>query len=146
MHSRLAGITTLQADIIQRGDEAALVSQFARETGRPVLMAGDFNMPVESCIYQKCWGDFSNAFSATGWGWGFSKYTRWHGVRIDQIAGDQQWQFSECYVAGNIGSDHLPVVARAALSPSPQDSGLMPVQLGSLQPAPKLPAPKIEQQ
>lgn len=118
LHSRLAGIPELKSAIIQRDDEAALVSRLARVTGRPVLLAGDFNMPVESHIYQKCWGDFSNAFTSSGWGWGFTKYTRWHGVRIDQIVGDQQWKFSECHVAGDVGSDHLPVIARVVLRAS----------------------------
>ena len=116
MHARLAGIPELQAAITQRGDEAGLVSQFARETDRPMILSGDFNMPVESRIYQKCWGDCRNAFSSCGWGWGYTKYTRWHGVRIDQIVGDRRWQFSQCYVAADVGSDHLPVIARAALS------------------------------
>jgi vancomycin resistance protein VanJ len=111
LHARLAGITELNAVNRQRGEEAELVSRFVQEGDGPLLLAGDFNMPVESQIYRKYWGKNENAFSTCGWGWGFTKYTRWHGVRIDQMVAVEGVKFSHCHVGGDVGSDHRPVIA-----------------------------------
>ena len=43
-----------------------------RATG-PLVIAGDFNLPVESAIYRNYWGGFRNAFSDCGRGFGHSK-------------------------------------------------------------------------
>jgi hypothetical protein len=49
------------------------------------LVAGDFNLPIESAIYRQYWGDYTNAFSRSGIGTGRTKSTRLFGVRIDHI-------------------------------------------------------------
>ena len=33
----------------------------------PVLIAGDFNLPVDSRIYAESWSGYLNAFSTAGW-------------------------------------------------------------------------------
>ena len=54
-------------------------------SGRPVVVAGDFNLPVESGIYRADWQDFQNAFSRCGRGFGYTKFTSMHGIRIDHV-------------------------------------------------------------
>ncbi len=86
----------------------------------PVIIAGDFNMPVESAIYRQVWGGYDNAFSKTGSGFGWTEHARYRGVpmavRIDHIltGGGLVPQF--CEVGPDIGSDHLPVIADVARS------------------------------
>ena len=75
------------------------------------LLAGDFNMPVESAIYGQCWSRFSNAFDAVGLGLGHTKFTRWRGVRIDHILAGPGWRFRRCWVGPDVHSDHHPVIA-----------------------------------
>ena len=76
---------------------------------------GDFNMPIESTIYRRCWSGLSDAFSMAGWGFGFTKISEklgWsYGARIDHILFCEPWQCLHCWVGGEIGSDHLPLLA-----------------------------------
>ena len=86
-------------------------SQWVRESPHPVLVAGDFNLPVDSRIYGEAWSGFLNAFSTAGLGVGHSKYTRWIGVRIDHILTSPEWYVEACRVGPAVGSDHLPLLA-----------------------------------
>ena len=42
------------------------------------ILAGDFNLPVDSAIYREYWSGYRDAFSDAGWGFG---YTEWPRVR-----------------------------------------------------------------
>lgn len=80
------------------------------------FLAGDFNMPIESHIYREFWGEPTNAFSAAGWGLGFTKHTRWHGVRIDHIlVANGEIGVVNAHVGPAFRSDHCSVVAELAL-------------------------------
>lgn len=77
----------------------------------PVLIAGDFNVPTESIFYHDYWGTKLNAFSVAGTGLGHTKFTRWHGVRIDHILSDASWTPVHSKVCADVGSDHHPLIA-----------------------------------
>ncbi|MFH1919637.1 MAG: endonuclease/exonuclease/phosphatase family protein [Planctomycetota bacterium] len=81
----------------------------------PVVIAGDLNMPTDSTIYRQCWSDRNNAFTISGWGLGHTKQSAVpgceFGVRIDHILTGPEWLASRCWVAADVGSDHLPLVA-----------------------------------
>jgi endonuclease/exonuclease/phosphatase (EEP) superfamily protein YafD len=95
-----------------RGQESEVGGQRSEITGRlPVIVAGDFNMTPESVIYRRRFGHLQNAFSTAGWGWGGTKFTRIHSVRIDHVLADDHWQIARCEVGPDVGSDHRPVVA-----------------------------------
>jgi len=85
----------------------------------PVIIAGDFNTPVESNIYRSVWNDFTNAFSKVGFGYGWSQRVSVRGffysTRIDHILTGKRLTplFSE--VGPDIGSDHHPVIADLAM-------------------------------
>jgi endonuclease/exonuclease/phosphatase (EEP) superfamily protein YafD len=91
------------------------VSRFAREQVQAEIVAGDFNMPVESAIYRQLWRGYRNAFSWVGSGYGYTKWSEKrglsYGLRIDHVLCSQKFQPVRCWVARDIGSDHLPVVA-----------------------------------
>lgn len=111
------GESELRTVIDKRRQESLYVREQIKSFAAPTLIAGDFNMPVNSQIYRTCWKDYTNAFSSTGIGWGFTKYTCWHGVRIDQVLADGQWDFRQCRVGGPLGSDHRPVIADVVYLP-----------------------------
>jgi endonuclease/exonuclease/phosphatase (EEP) superfamily protein YafD len=76
-----------------------------------MVIAGDFNLPVESAIYRQHWGRFRNAFSETGFGAGFTKHTRLFGVRIDHILSSKDVDPVRSFVGKDVGSDHVPLIA-----------------------------------
>ncbi|HEY7375285.1 MAG TPA: endonuclease/exonuclease/phosphatase family protein [Polyangia bacterium] len=82
----------------------------------PTIVLGDFNLPVESAIYRRHWSSFGNAFSSAGFGLGWTKRTRWHGTRIDQILFTPGLACLDARVGPNVGSDHRPVIAHLALA------------------------------
>lgn len=114
-NNKLGGIRELEAVVEMRRKESEAVVAKLRHLRLPLIIAGDFNMPVDSVIYRSTWSNFSNAFSTAGFGLGFTKYTRWHGVRIDHILIDSDWEVICCKVGPNLGSDHLPLVAELRL-------------------------------
>jgi len=77
----------------------------------PLIVAGDFNLPVESAIYRAYWGDFRNAFSACGRGFGHTKFTRLHGIRIDHVLTSTQWDCTDARVLSPpYDGDHAALV------------------------------------
>jgi endonuclease/exonuclease/phosphatase family metal-dependent hydrolase len=81
----------------------------------PRVIAGDFNMPVDSAIYRQTWSRYGNAFSAAGLGWGHTKHTEvpgWqYGSRIDHILTGPGWRPCRSWTGPESGSDHLPLLA-----------------------------------
>lgn len=98
-------------NLAQRDLESMLARQFVREAGDPVIVTGDFNMPVESALYRRDWADLDNAFHAAGWGTGATKHTRWHGIRIDHVLAGPGWRAVRAVVGPDLGGDHHPMVA-----------------------------------
>ena len=104
------GAAEMESNIDQREIESVLARAFANQTSGPLIVAGDFNMPVESAIYRAHWGDFTNAFSCAGWGFGATKATRWHGIRIDHVLLGPGWSCTGTQIGADLGLDHRPVV------------------------------------
>ena len=100
----------MESNIDQREIESTLARAFANQTSGPLIVAGDFNMPVESAIYRAHWHEFTNAFSCAGWGFGATKATRWHGIRIDHVLLGPGWSCAGAQVGADLGLDHRPMV------------------------------------
>jgi endonuclease/exonuclease/phosphatase (EEP) superfamily protein YafD len=83
-----------------------------------LLIAGDFNLPVESAIYRASWSKYTDAWSAVGNGYGYTKFTRFWGARIDHILAGPGWRVRDCTVGPDIHSDHRPVIATFEWAPS----------------------------
>ncbi len=109
------GLDALRQNTAKRRAESLLVSRFAREFTGPAIVAGDFNTPVESRIYQSHWAGWQNAFSQAGCGLGYTKYTRLYGVRIDHVLVTSHWRVLSVRVGPDLGGDHRPVVAELGL-------------------------------
>ncbi len=107
---------------IEYVDVAKLYRQLASETHAalqtstiPLVCGGDFNVPTESGFYKDYWSDYQNALSLTGFGWCYTKYTRWHGVRIDHVLADSRWTIDTAHVGPDLKGDHRPVLVEMSL-------------------------------
>jgi endonuclease/exonuclease/phosphatase (EEP) superfamily protein YafD len=99
----------------ERDVESITTSRWIADFEGSKLVAGDFNMPVESAIFRRDWTWLNNAFSKTGLGFGYTKLTDVgrlrYGTRIDHVLYDDNWQCVRAWVGENLGSDHLPLFA-----------------------------------
>jgi endonuclease/exonuclease/phosphatase family metal-dependent hydrolase len=123
----LAGAT------VERLEEARQTRAFVTEhsADRPLIVVGDFNMPTSSSVYRSSFGDLTNVFESSAWGFGFTapcKRFRWwpHNTpwqRIDHILTNEAWQVRECRVGEWDGSDHRLIAATLRYLPFGGDSG-----------------------
>jgi len=111
LSSRWRGLDGLAQVTEQRQVDGIALERWLNEMPGPKIVAGDCNMTVESVIYRQRLGYLQNAFSVAGWGWGGTKFTRVHSVRIDHVLCDEHWRVERCEVGPNLGSDHRPVMA-----------------------------------
>ena len=109
-----------------RRNAALEARRYIDTLARPVIVAGDFNTPVDSTLYRSVWDGYSNAFSEVGLGYGWTQrvavlgYT--YRARIDHILTQKGLTPLVCEVGPDVGSDHLPVIAdfRMEKVPSPR--------------------------
>jgi len=94
----------------RRSQSAAITAWILKDTG-PLLIAGDFNTPSDSTIYNTFWSDYSNAFSEAGLGWGHTYHANHVALRIDHILAGPGWRCRHCWVGPEVGSEHRPVIA-----------------------------------
>lgn len=109
--ARMRGNTEL------RRIESRLARRWVNAGTLPTLIMGDFNTPVESRIFQDSWGDFTDAFSRVGFGFGMTKNNGWIRVRIDHVLAGPGWYVDHVAVGRDLGSDHLPLIVDLTLAP-----------------------------
>lgn len=107
----LGGVPALEANMATRAAMSALARGFVDETTGPLLVAGDFNLPIDSAVYRRDWAAFPNAFSLAGRGFGDSKQTGWFGIRIDHILLGPGWTCERAFIGPHLDGDHLPLIA-----------------------------------
>lgn len=108
---KLSALGEIDRNIASRQAASMRVRQWLSDVELPLIVAGDFNLPSDSHIYQDVWGNLSDAFEKKGWGYGYTKHTRWYGLRIDHVLSSSHWRTLKCFVADDCGSDHQPVLA-----------------------------------
>jgi vancomycin resistance protein VanJ len=111
LHQPFAATRTIQEQTASREHASRMARKWLQEENEFLLIAGDFNMPDDSAIYRTYWGDFTNAFASAGWGWGYTKQTRWFGARIDHLLAGKAWRCERTWVGPDVGSDHRPMIA-----------------------------------
>ncbi|MCK4810106.1 MAG: endonuclease/exonuclease/phosphatase family protein [Candidatus Omnitrophica bacterium] len=114
MDNRVRGLSKMRSVTKLQAKDSAIMSRWI-SSYKTVLVGGDFNMSEINPIYKKYWPSLTNTFSKAGFGFGYTKYTSWHGVRIDHLLCDGNWKVIRCQVGPDIGSDHRPVVADVKL-------------------------------
>jgi endonuclease/exonuclease/phosphatase (EEP) superfamily protein YafD len=111
----LTQVDYAQSRIDERWEESKYLSMWLRFFPEPKLVAGDFNLTVDSGIYRELWSDYQNAFSQTEFGFGHTKRTKInifnYSTRIDHILSTPQLRPVRCWVGPDMGSDHLPLIA-----------------------------------
>jgi vancomycin resistance protein VanJ len=112
IHWRLKGLPVLAENSKSRNLASEVARHFSMAGADSAIVAGDFNLPSESSILRRHWGDLNDAFATAGFGFGYTKHTRWHGLRIDHIRYDRNWSCIDCRVGPYVGSDHRPVFAK----------------------------------
>jgi endonuclease/exonuclease/phosphatase (EEP) superfamily protein YafD len=95
--------------------ESKLARSWVSAGTGPLVVMGDFNMPVESAFFRDNWGDLDDAFSVAGFGFGITKHNGWIGVRIDHVLTDEAWHVDRAVVDGQSLSDHSAVIADLTL-------------------------------
>lgn len=101
---------------IQRYIEAKKMSELMAKYN-PAIVVGDFNMPKESAIYRENFSAYHNAFEERGFGFGYTKFTSLHGVRIDHILSSDTFYPIRAVVGSDVGSDHKPMIATLSVRP-----------------------------
>ncbi len=117
--SKFTNLTDLRTTMDLQARSSHAVRAWVGEPAGLTLIAGDFNMPVETRLYRRDWGHLQNAFSEAGNGWGGTKMTSWHRIRIDHILFAPPFRARRCTVGPDLGSDHLPTVADLAIEGNP---------------------------
>jgi endonuclease/exonuclease/phosphatase family metal-dependent hydrolase len=103
--------STFQELSVRYADVAQSVLEHTNTYQEPKIIAGDFNVPVESEFYHHFWNSFQNCLSEQGKGMNPTKHTKYHGVRIDHILADYRLRTENAYVHSDFGGDHRPVIA-----------------------------------
>lgn len=94
-----------------RWRQALHVARHATDAGPDVIMAGDFNTPSDSRTFRQAFGDFEDAYSEAGFGFGWTYHHSGTRTRIDHIVSGAGWHCEKCWVGPNVGSPHRPVIA-----------------------------------
>jgi hypothetical protein len=104
--------------------ESMVASRFVQDYKGAIIL-GDFNMREPNPIYQKYWGSYADAFSQVGRGWGYTKFTDWHGVRIDHCLYDPDyWQAIWAVVGSGFGGDHRQILVTLAAKKTLAEQGV----------------------
>jgi endonuclease/exonuclease/phosphatase (EEP) superfamily protein YafD len=85
------GIAALRHNREEAARDSTIAHQMVGRIAGPFLVAGDFNLPVESQIYRADWGSLTNAFSTCGAGLGHTKREPLFGIRIDHVLLSDEW-------------------------------------------------------
>jgi endonuclease/exonuclease/phosphatase family metal-dependent hydrolase len=110
-HHPAAGSAELDFNSALRRRQSENLVRLADEATGLVVLLGDFNTPSESAVFRAVWVRYRDAFSSSGWGWGYTFRGAKTDVRIDHILLSPGWHCERCWVGPNVGSPHLPVLA-----------------------------------
>lgn len=111
IHEHENGRAELEVNIDRRREQSQYVAGEAAQLQGPVVLVGDFNTPPQSRLFSSVWGDYTDAFAAAGWGWGYTFFGNRTMVRIDHILVGKGFYCRRCQVGPYVGSPHHPVLA-----------------------------------
>jgi endonuclease/exonuclease/phosphatase family metal-dependent hydrolase len=105
----------LSRNIMERTEQAAYLAQLATGTGRPLILAGDFNLVPDSPLFNGSFPDLTDSFESTGIGFGWTYSTQWTSVRIDHVLSNRFFENTHFSRGPALGSPHFPIVADVIL-------------------------------
>ena len=109
------GKTDLENNAIEREGQSRELNRITRSISGPLLIAGDFNLCPDSPIFRENFRQFTDAFDAAGFGFGWSYRVSWAAMRIDHILSNSQWTCRDCWLGIDVGSPHRPLIADFSL-------------------------------
>jgi len=115
--ARKGSADLLEQSVEVRSTASAAIAQWAlaNRGGGAVIVAGDFNLPVESRALGRDWSSLRNAFSEAGWGFGHTMFAGRHRVRIDHVLVSPAFTVRRARVLSGYPSEHQPVVVELAI-------------------------------
>lgn len=120
-----SGIDIVQQETTLREVEAQKTREFTlqKKSRQPAIIAGDFNMPNDSSLFQTYWGDLNDAYSRSAFGYGYTSpchtskawpsNSPW--AQVDHILATHHWQVERCWIGKGDGSDHRLMAAQFRL-------------------------------
>ncbi len=79
------------------------------------IIAGDFNMTKEEQLFKQYFSKYTSVIEEAANGITYTKYTSWHGVRIDHILISDQLNVSKTKVLSSVGGDHRAILTTIIL-------------------------------
>ena len=107
-------LAKLRRSLADRGDASAAVSAIVSRKDPRFIVAGDFNLPYGSALLQRDWGDLTNAFAHTGFGFGHTMQAGIFPVRIDHLFVPERLEPVGARVLSGYPSEHQPLVVDLA--------------------------------
>jgi vancomycin resistance protein VanJ len=105
------GADRLTFNAYRRRRQVETMAAAARASHRPVIIAGDFNLPPLSRVVHDNLGDFADAFAQAGRGFGFTYPSKLPFMRVDHIFTGHGLRAVDFRVGDAPASDHLCVTA-----------------------------------
>lgn len=97
--------------LFRRPGFEALGDLFERRVDEPLILAGDFNTPIDSAVAGSLRQHATNAFEQSGEGFRETWPVFLPLMKLDQLWGNSQIQWHRCRHLWSLRSDHRPVVA-----------------------------------
>ncbi len=94
--------------------EASMLTAWASSQSN-FVMAGDFNMTTNESLYRDYFSVYKNALDTAGLGINYTKYTSWHGVRIDHTLTSNNITIEQADVMPSLGGDHRAIMTVISL-------------------------------
>jgi vancomycin resistance protein VanJ len=85
--------------------------EIAKRSNIPLLVMGDFNTPPRGHLYSTLKQELEDAFSATGWGFGYSFRSDLPSLRIDYVWVNRFVRPTRAFMIDTRASDHRPLIA-----------------------------------
>jgi vancomycin resistance protein VanJ len=104
----------IEFNALRRRRQVADLAKAARRSLRPVIIAGDTNLPDLSWVLVTQLGDFQDGFSSAGSGFGYTFPSKRPWMRIDRVMTNDKLKVTDLLVGTGRASDHLCVVATIA--------------------------------
>ncbi len=93
-----------------------LAGKIADRKNAPLLVAGDFNTPRDSLLFQPVQQQAENAFDVAGTGYTATWPLPLPVLTIDQVWGNSQVRFHSCRAGWSNVSDHRPILVEFSLA------------------------------
>lgn len=103
-------IGAMRLNTLVRDAGSSRASRWIRGQTESPIIAGDFNLTVESAIYRTHWGRCANAFTQVGKGFGYTRVLKRFSARIDHVLACGDWRPVRARVGPFLGSDHRPLI------------------------------------